>query len=108
MQLYRDAKQFLIDFTGAGEDLLHVHFGLAIFVVAALLLKRRMRSPWPLAAVAVFAVANEIVDFLTDSGWRLDWSLLDLVNTLFWPTTLFLLARRGGSGPNRVDRRSSF
>lgn len=88
-------KEELIIVTGATEDLLHVHIGLAIFVLTALLLKRRMRSPWPLAVVAIMSLANEVVDFFTHEVW--DWwpNTLDLVNTIFWPGVLFLLARRG-------------
>ena len=52
---YSALKSWLSESTGAQEGLLHVHFGLLIFVVTALLLKRRMRSPWPVAAVAFFA-----------------------------------------------------
>jgi hypothetical protein len=104
--LYPDAKQALIDLTGAEEDLLHVHLGLLIFVVTALLLKQRMRSPWPLAAVTIFAVLNEVIDHFTADPWRLDWSVLDLINTLFWPTLLFLLARRGRAVPNAIVPRA--
>ena len=93
---YAELKTSLIRWTGAQEDLLHVHFGLALFVLAALLLRQRMRSPWPLAIVAGFAVFNEVIDYLAPGPWNGPLSALDVVNTLFWPLILFLLARRGG------------
>ena len=105
MELIKDysaLKSWLAEYTGAQEGLLHVHFGLIIFVVTALLLQRRMRSPWPLAAVAFFAVANEIVDYIGPDPWPLWGSLADVLNTLFWPLMLFLLARRGKSAGDRI------
>jgi uncharacterized membrane protein YpjA len=48
---------------GGTEALLHVHAGLLIFVAAALLLRHHMASVWPLAAVVVFALLNEVLDY---------------------------------------------
>ena len=95
---YSQLKEQLGTVTGMSEDLIHVHIGLAIFVLTALLLRKRMRSPIPLIAVAVFELANEAVDYHAGAGWRPLGSALDVVNTLFWPFVLFLLARRG-KGP---------
>ena len=93
-QQYSALKFWIGERFGVSDDLIHVHVGLAIFVVTALLLRRRMRSPWPLAVVAVFAVLNEAVDYFVP---RIpDFSLIDILNTIFWPVVLFLLARRGG------------
>lgn len=98
---YSELKDQLGDLTGMSEDLVHVHVGLAIFVLTALLLRKRMRSPIPLIAVAVFEFANEAVDYYVRDGWTPMASALDVVNTLFWPVVLFLLARRG-KGPVSV------
>ena len=97
---YSTFKNDLGAWTGMTEDLIHVHVGLAIFVVTALLLRRRMRSPIPLAVVAFLALANEVADYYSP-GWILIPSVLDFVNTVFWPLVLFLLARRG-SGQESV------
>ncbi len=90
---YSDLKNRSAELTGMSEDLLHVHVGLALFVLGALLLKRRMRSPWPLAIVYAFAVLNELID-LTAPVVSLSEPFLDIANTVFWPTVLFLIARR--------------
>ena len=45
---YSEMKNALGQVTGMSEDLFHVHVGLAIFVVTALVLRRRMRSSIPL------------------------------------------------------------
>lgn len=94
VELYSGAKVALGDWTGASEDLLHVHAGLLIFVLAALLLRRRMRSPWPLVLVIIFAAGNEMVDFASPRQTPIEW-VAAFINTVFWPAILFLIARRG-------------
>jgi hypothetical protein len=91
---YGSAKAWLIDYTGAAENLLHVHAGLLIFVVSALVLKKKMRSPVPLALVAAFAVLNEVIDQLAGGAQEPFEPYVDFANTVFWPTVLFLVARR--------------
>lgn len=88
----------MADYTGATEDLLHVHFGLLIFVVVAVLFRRRMHSLWPVSMVWAFALANEVIDYFA-AGYSVDLSALDVVNTVLWPTVLFLVARRRSISP---------
>ncbi|WP_336987716.1 hypothetical protein [Altererythrobacter aquiaggeris] len=77
------------------ESLLHVHVGLIIFFATALLFQRRMRSPIPILIVLGFAIANEIVDALTPGNSSPQWEpFVDILNTVVWPTLLFLLAKR--------------
>lgn len=91
---YAALKNGLAKVTGAQEDLLHVHAGLLIFVVAALILRRKMRSPGPLIVVVVFAAANELLDwFAGEPALPLE-RYVDFANTVFWPAILFVLARR--------------
>lgn len=94
IQDYLAWKAALGERTGMSESLIHVHAGLAIFVVTALLLKRRMRSWIPLAVVVTLALINELVDYKNGARWDLASSSLDFFNTILWPTVLFLLARR--------------
>ena len=91
-------KAALGDQYGLSESLLHVHAGLAIFVLTALLLRQRMRSWIPLAVVFALEFANETVDFYYSPRWDLGSSALDVINTVLWPLVLFLLARRPGRG----------
>lgn len=95
---YAAIKQSMSDATGASEELLHVHFGLLIFVVVALLLRRRMHSNWPVGLVWAFALANEAVDYFA-VGYDPFLSLLDVINTVLWPTILYLVARRRRVSP---------
>lgn len=91
---YTALKNKLGILTGAQEDLLHVHAGLLIFVVAALVLRRKMRSPAPLIVVVVFAAANELLDWFGDEPASPLEPYVDFANTVFWPAVLFVLARR--------------
>ncbi|MGQ0588115.1 MAG: hypothetical protein ACT4N8_01110 [Sphingosinicella sp.] len=93
VEQYGAFKDWLSLTTGMPEDLLHVHMGLLIFVFFAVVLRRRMHSVWPVSAVATFAVLNEGVDSL-NPGWVFGPSALDVLNTVLWPTVLFLVARR--------------
>ena len=91
---YTAAKAAIISWTGAGEDLLHVHAGLLIFFLAALVLRKRPSSPIPLAHVVFFALLNELIDQLAGGANDPLEPYVDVANTVFWPTLLFLLARR--------------
>ena len=68
--------------------------GLLIFVLAALVLRRRMRSPLPLTLVVLFAAGNEAIDWLSGVPSAPFEPLVDFLNTIAWPTILFLAARR--------------
>lgn len=92
---YSTAKQQLAAALGATEELLHIHAGLLIFFAAAVLLRRRMRSRVPIALVFAFAFFNEIVDAFSLESAATRWDpAADILNTVFWPTLLFFLARR--------------
>jgi hypothetical protein len=95
MQDYAYFKVWLSQSYGLAEDLLHVHAGLIIFFATALLFQRRMRSLIPISIVYALAIANEIVDVMTPGKSAPQWEpLVDILNTVVWPTLLFLLARR--------------
>ena len=97
LQEYDEFKDYVAAYSGLGEELLHLHAGMAIFFLFALVFRRRLRSYVPIAAVYFFALFNEVVDF-----WQPDRPsgflpyIIDILHTIFWPTMLFLLARRGG------------
>lgn len=91
---YGDSKRGIEAWTGASQELLHVHAGLLIFVVAALVLRRKFRSPLPLALVATLAVLNELIDWINGAPSNALEPYWDVANTVFWPCVLFVLARR--------------
>lgn len=77
---------------------LHIHLGLALFLLSSWLFRRSPGSLLPWLFVVALELANEISDFLRYyvSGWP--WTatntIEDIVNTLFWPTVLLIIFRR--------------
>src|SRR5688572_28344053 len=80
-------------------DALHDHAGLLLQLLAALALRRSIRSPWPWLAVLVATLANEAYDMhyetWPDPERASQWAegAKDLVNSLFIPSLLLMLAR---------------
>ena len=78
------------------DDALHVHVGLTLLIVAALLLRRPPWSRWPVLIVATIEGVNEIYD-MASLGHRpnnesaLPDSIHDFVLTMLWPIVLLVL-----------------
>jgi uncharacterized membrane protein len=78
--------------TGLADNLLHLHAGLAIFVLAQLITRRPYHSFTPFLWVAFAEAGNEILDYFMASGWPAD-TYEDIANTLFWPFIISFTAR---------------
>jgi hypothetical protein len=86
-------KLAIVELTGLSKDTLHVYVGLGVFFAVAAVSPKRLRSVIPLSAVFAVAFAGELLDIVDKSQWRLLESAHDLLNTLFWPSAIWLLAR---------------
>jgi hypothetical protein len=90
-------KLAMVAVTGLSKDALHVYVGLAIYLLAALGVRKSMRSPIPIVVVAAVACLGEVVDMIDDlrslGHWRWGASLHDIANTVAWPLILYFLAR---------------
>lgn len=90
-------KLDIVELTGLSKDAMHVYVGLGVWLLAAALFRRSITSLRPWLAVLVVALAIEAFDAFDDwvglGRWRWKASLRDVVNTMFWPTLLALLAR---------------
>jgi hypothetical protein len=106
---FQAIKLAVMGLTGLSRDSLHLHIGLLTMVLAAVVSRRTLASPLPWLAVLAVACLAEAWDLRDDFAGRgsLRWgaSLHDLVNTLFWPTILLLLARSGALGFRSVTRK---
>jgi hypothetical protein len=89
-QLYADLIHQIGDGTGMADSLLHVHAGLAVLFVARIVTRRSLSTPLPLLLVIAAEATNEVLDRLHYGSWRLADTGADVVNTLFWPTVLFV------------------
>jgi cell shape-determining protein MreD len=94
---FQIAKLELVAALGLAKDALHIYVGLLVFLLAAIISRRPLKSLVPIGAVLLAALAGEAWDMLdtAQAGQRLRWdkSWHDLWNTAFWPFVLFLLAR---------------
>jgi hypothetical protein len=92
-------KLAIITATGLSKDALHIYVGLAVFFAAAAVLRKPLRSIIPWLAVVAIAIMGEVLDMRDDIAclgyWRWGASLHDILNTLFWPSVLLLLAKLG-------------
>lgn len=94
-------KTALSDLLHLSKDALHIHIGIAIYVLAALVTRRSLASWLPWLVLLAFELANESIDLLTDfrHGGIGIGSLLasakDIANTMVWPTLLLLAVRAG-------------
>lgn len=80
------------------KDALHIYVGLAVMFSSALILKWKLSSWKPWAAVLAVALAGEIWDIrdqlIGGIGIRPEEHFHDLWNTMFWPSVILLLASR--------------
>jgi hypothetical protein len=95
---FQQAKMALVHLLGLSKDALHIYVGLTVFLAAAALSRRPLGSWVPIAAVVGAALAGEAWDLIDTHAagarphWDRNWH--DVWNTCFWPSLLFLLARR--------------
>ncbi len=79
---------------GLSADLLHVHGGIAVLCLAALVLRRSPLSFRPWLALLVFECGNEAGDLLLEGMGSIAATLAaarhDLINTMLAPTLLLL------------------
>jgi len=94
-----EIKQWLSTASGLNMDALHVHAGVLGQILAALMLRRSLASPWPWLAVLGFVLGNEYYDYRYEiwpgderSEQRAE-GIRDAWNTMLVPSLLFLLAR---------------
>lgn len=87
-------KAPIVAFFGISRDALHIHFGLAAFIVIAFVC-RKARRPLVIAwlAVLVLELTNETLDYLDWHKFEPDMPS-DVINTMLWPTVIFVLSCR--------------
>jgi len=89
---YQDLKHLVASATGQNYSLLHIHAGLAIYLLCQILLGTRRASLPALLLVVQLEVANECLDRATYGSWRWDDTLSDFALTVFWPAVLALVS----------------
>ena len=89
--------------TGLPDEVLHVLVGLALFLLAALVLRKSLRSWWPFLVVVALQGINEISDMAGDlaryGDIQVRGTIMDTVLTLTVPLLVVVILRR--TGPRR-------
>lgn len=97
--LFQATKLYLVTTTGLSRDALHICVGLALFLVAAVIFRKSLRSFLPVLIVMAVAILGELLDMRDDfrvfGYWDWQNSLGDFINSVFWPLAICLMARTG-------------
>jgi hypothetical protein len=97
LSFVQSLKLDIVAATGLSKDALHVYLGLITWLLAAALWRRPVTTlrPWLVALLVAMVVEgfDAFDDWVQLGRWRYMASLHDLINTMFWPTVLSLLAR---------------
>lgn len=88
-ELYGRLIAWVGDGTGAPDTVLHIHAGMAVLLFVRVVTGRSLATPWPLLAVYVAEFVNEVLDRINHGQWMSD-TTSDVLNTVFWPTVLFI------------------
>ena len=81
------------DGSGLPDTILHIHAGMALLMISRLITRRSFGTFIPWTVVAAGEAFNEIMDRLNYGSWRWDDTLVDVANTMFWPTVICLGVR---------------
>jgi hypothetical protein len=92
VEIYRQLIAWISTATALDDTILHIHAGMAILLLARIVTGRSLATLTPLLCVCAAEFANEAMDYLAIDKFEPD-ALGDIVATIFWPTTLFVLAR---------------
>lgn len=95
--LWYQVKLFAQHASGLSMDGLHVIAGVVLQLAFARFLRSSVARAWPLAAVFLLELANEIYDFTVELwpslGMQLGEGAKDILLTMLLPTLLFVVAR---------------
>lgn len=91
-QAYNRLILWISETTGLADNLLHIHSGLIVLLLARLVTRRPYRSFVPFLCVVLAEAGNETLDYLA-YGWRPTDTYYDIANTLFWPLMISLVAQ---------------
>ncbi|VXC90112.1 hypothetical protein [Sphingomonas sp. AX6] len=87
---YQQWSLWIGDGTGLPDTILHLHAGMAIFLIARVLSGRSLGSWLPITIVLIAALGKEVADRFVYGSWRWYDTPYDVLATMFWPTMLWL------------------
>lgn len=97
MMSWYDVKMFIEHASVVNSDGLHVLFGVVVWLLVALLLRKPVAAPTPWLVLLVLALFNECVDLWVeqwpDKAMQLGESAKDVLLTMTLPTLLAMAVR---------------
>lgn len=94
---FQSIKLAIVGAVGLPKDALHIYVGMMVFLGVVVVLRKPLRSLLPWCAVLLAACLGEVLDMRDDIAslgyWRWSASVHDIINTIFWPSVLLILAR---------------
>lgn len=101
-----EIKTLLTDAIPIDHDVMHIHVGLAAFLVLSLLF-RNINLRYLMAIIVILScqMVNEVLDALDWLRWtgKINWAegVSDTLNTIFWPCILAMIFSRLNPGALR-------
>lgn len=92
VEAYAQFTQFIVEVTGMSRPMLHMHAGMAIYLVTQFTLRDRRGSLIALVAVLQLELLNEIMNRLDKGSWHWNDTLGDIALTLFWPSSCYAVS----------------
>ena len=95
---YQKLKPVINELLGLSNDAIHMHIGVAVFVITILITKKKLNHWNLLIPVFIISIMLECLDLFDD--WRFEGtfhiarSLHDIINTNLIPLVLVWLARK--------------
>lgn len=85
---YEQAIDWIVRHCPGPDKFVHTYAGLGIWLLAALVSRRPLHSPWTLVPLVALELANETIDRLAHGSWHWPDTLGDVAATWFWPFVL--------------------
>ena len=89
---YAQFTQSIVDLTSMSRPMLHIHAGMAIYLVTQFALRDRRGSLIALVAVLQLELFNEIMNRLDKGAWHWADTSADIALTIFWPTLCYAVS----------------
>lgn len=92
IKLHKFSKDFARRRITRNDAVLHVHGGMIVWLLGALVM-RDAGAVLPLLLACGVEVANEVFDRLRTGTWRWNETIPDFGHSLVWPFLLFVFSR---------------
>jgi hypothetical protein len=90
---YAQFTQEIVNVTGMTRPMLHMHAGMAIYLLSQFALGTRRGSFLAIMLVLQAELFNELMNKLYNRTWRWPDTREDIALTLFWPIMCYLVSK---------------